>query len=201
MHRSKLNEGMWANDLADLVQPLVSIDEYSSKIDDSAIVVGFFVQDKDAAEDLDRFIQKSPVSIVDCEVSPAPDQRGYYIVFVELLFNDRLVANIGSLLGEISPLVGVENWQVKCRNLEGLVRFDGEKLSKVLNVNRASDELKAMKRKIKKLKALRLKKEHEKAQAALKAAEEKAAKAKKAAEEHEKADKKPKAHKKGEKAE
>jgi hypothetical protein len=58
MRRSKLYEGMWSGDLADLVQPLVSIDEYASKIDPNAIAVGFYVQDKDAADDLNRFIQK-----------------------------------------------------------------------------------------------------------------------------------------------
>lgn len=173
MHRSKLNEGMWANDLADLVQPLLSIDEYKSKIDDTAIVVGFFVQDKEAAEDLNRFIQKSPVAFVDCEVSPAPDQRGYYVVFVEIPFNDRLVPNIGSLLQEISPLVGVENWQVKCRNLEGLVQFDGDKLAQVLKANHLSDQLKVMKAKINKLREIREKKAHEKAEKLAAKAEEK----------------------------
>lgn len=167
MRRSNLSEGMWANDLADLVQPLISIDEYKSKIDDSAIVVGFFIQDKEAADDLNRFIQKSPVAFVDCEVSPAPDQRGYYVVFVELPFNDRLVPNIGSLLQEISPLVGVENWQVKCRNLDGLVQFDGDKLAQVLKANHLSDQLKVLKAKVHKLRQIRDKKAHEKAEKAV----------------------------------
>ena len=181
MRRSNLTEGMWANDLADLVQPLLSIDEYNSKIDDTAIVIGFFVQDKEAADDLNRFIQKSPVNFVDCEVSPAPDQRGYYVVFVELPFNDRLVPNIGSLLQEISPLVGVENWQVKCRNLDGLVRFDGDKLAQVLKANHLSDQLKLMKAKVSKLREIREKKEREKAAQADAAAKAEAHKKEKAA--------------------
>lgn len=145
MRRFNLSEGMWVGDLTDLVQPLISVDEYKSKIDDTAIVIGFYIQDRDAADDLNRFIQKSPVSFVDCEVSPAPDQRGYYIVFVELPYNDRMVANIGSLLSEISPLVGIENWQVKCRNLKGIVRFDSDKLERVLKANHLSDKIKSLK--------------------------------------------------------
>lgn len=148
MLRSKLTEGMWQGDLADLVQPLITIDEYESKIDSSAIVIGFYVGDKDAADDLNRFIQKSPVSLIDSDVSPAPDQRGYYIVFVELQFNDRLVPNISLILEEISPLVDVTDWQMKVRNLEGLMAFDAVKLAEVLKANRARDHLKSLKHKI-----------------------------------------------------
>lgn len=152
MRRSKLYEGMWSGDLADLVQPLVSIDEYASKIDPSAIAIGFYVQDKDAADDLNRFIQKSPVSIIDSDVSPAPDQRGFYIVFVEIAFNDRLVANISSLLEEISPLASIDEWQMKVRNIEGLVKFDNERLGHVLKANHLSDQIKALKQQIASLK-------------------------------------------------
>ena len=148
MRRSKLNEGMWAGDLADLVQPLVSIDEYASKIDDDSIAIGFYVHDKDAADDLNRFIQKSPVSLIDSDVSPAPDQRGFYIVFVELAFNDRLVSNISALLKEVSPLAGIEEWQMKVRNIEGLVKFDNERLNQVLKANHISDTIKTLKKQI-----------------------------------------------------
>jgi 23S rRNA U2552 (ribose-2'-O)-methylase RlmE/FtsJ len=152
MRRSKLNEGMWSGDLADLVQPLVSIDEYSSKIDKEAIAIGFYVHDKDAADDLNRFIQKSPISILDSDVSPAPDQRGFYIVFVEFAFNDRVVSNISTLIDEVSPLVSVTEWQMKVRNVEGLIKFDSEKLNKVLKANHISDTINTMKKQIELLK-------------------------------------------------
>lgn len=148
MRRSKLYEGMWSGDLADLVQPLVSIDEFASKIDPDAIAIGFYVQDKDAADDLNRFIQKSPVSIIDSDVSPAPDQRGFYIVFVEIQFTDRLVSNITALLEEISPLASIESWQMKVRNIKGLVKFDNEHLAQVLKANRISDQIKSLKKQI-----------------------------------------------------
>lgn len=160
-----LIEGMWAGDLADLVQPLVSIDEYASKLDSSAIAVGFYVQDRDAADDLNRFIQKSPVSIIDSDVSPAPDQRGYYLVFVELAFNERIVSNIASLLEEISPLVSVEKWQMRVRNLDGLYDFDNDRLATALKVNRVADTIKEMRQKLKQAKVEQEKKEQQKARA------------------------------------
>ena len=79
-----LNEGLRPDDLEDLVLPILSIDEYESKIEDDGIVVGFYTQYKDPANDLNRFIQKSAIDILDSEVSPAPTEDGYFIVFVEL---------------------------------------------------------------------------------------------------------------------
>ena len=70
MHTHTLLEGMREGDLEDLVLPMVTIDEYASKLDENAIVLGFYVQDRDAAEDLNRFVQKSPVEMLDTEVSP-----------------------------------------------------------------------------------------------------------------------------------
>lgn len=152
MSRSKLYEGMWAGDLSDLVQPLVTIDEYASKINNDAIVIGFYIHDRDAADDLNRFIQKSPVSIVDADVSPAPDQRGFYMVFVEMAFNDRLVPNIIALLNEVSPLVDIQEWQMKVRNVKGTMKFDEQILNRVLKANYLADQIKLLKSEIKALK-------------------------------------------------
>lgn len=145
MLRSKLLEGMWSGDLADLVQPLVSIDEYKSKIDISAIAIGFYVTDKDAAGDLNRFIQKSPVSLIDTDVSPAPDQRGYYLVFVEIENNDRLVSSITSVLDEVGALASIDSWKMKVRNQKEMLPYDQEKLGGFLQKNRIQDEVLALK--------------------------------------------------------
>lgn len=94
---SKLTEGMRRGDLADLVLPLISVDEYDSKVDEKeAIVFGFYVHDRGAADDLNRFLQKSAVPLLDTEVSPAPDQHGFYMVFIEFLDNDRLPQNVAT---------------------------------------------------------------------------------------------------------
>jgi hypothetical protein len=119
----KLVEGMRAGDLEDLVLPLVSVDEYESKVDDDAVVVAFYVHDHDAAHDLNRFIQKSPVTILDTDVSPAPDQQGYYLVFFELLNNDRFAENMAAILEEVSPLCRNESWQMRLRGVDRIVAF------------------------------------------------------------------------------
>jgi len=139
----RLFEGMRAGDLKDLVLPLISVDEYESKVDASAVVFGFYVHDRDAANDLNRFLQKSPAAILDTEVSPAPDQHGYYLVFVEFLDNDRLARNVRTILTEMEPLVEISEWQMRVRKSDGLVPFSEEELIARLKHARAEDHSKS----------------------------------------------------------
>jgi hypothetical protein len=127
---SILNEGMRPGDLEDLVLPMISIDEYESKLDDDAIVVGFYVHDRDAAEDLNRYIQKSPVQLLDTEVSPAPDQHGYYLVFIEMLNDRKIVDNMKAILDEVAPLCGNDDWQMRLRGDDGVTDFSAKALGK-----------------------------------------------------------------------
>lgn len=148
----KIFEGMWANDLEDLVQPLVSIDEYESKVDSGAIALAFFINDRDAAEDLSRFLQKSSVPIIDSDVSPAPDQRGYYLVFCELAANDRFVENMCSVCEEVGQLGGIDNWQMKMRGLETIQPLDPKKIEWALMRNKIADRMSSLRASLESLK-------------------------------------------------
>lgn len=107
---TKLKEGLRSLDLIDLVLPTISIDEYESKIDPDAIVVGFFVDDKDPANDLASFIESGAGAILDTEVSPAPDDDGNYLVFVEFLRDEKLPENLQYILETIENLTGIQKW-------------------------------------------------------------------------------------------
>lgn len=125
-----LQEGMREGDLTDLVLPLISCDEYCSVIDSSeAVVIGFYVHDEAAAKDLNRFLQKSAVPLLGTEVSPAPDQHGYFMVFVEMMDNERLADNVSDILHEMSTLVDIEEWQIRIRAIDGLLPFSIENLT------------------------------------------------------------------------
>jgi uncharacterized protein with HEPN domain len=147
-----INEGMWANDLEDLLQPLLSIDEYESKIDDTAVAIGFFINDADAADDLARFLQKSAVPLIDCDVSPAPDQRGYYIVFVELPSNDRFTENLRHICDEVGQLAGITHWKIKMRGMKKVIDFDEEQVKRTILRNVMSDKLTRLRNQLKELK-------------------------------------------------
>jgi hypothetical protein len=127
-----LIEGLRHGDLEDLVLPFISLDEYESNIDDSAVVVGFYVNEKGAAEDLNRFIQRSAVELLDTQISPAPDSQGYFMVFVELLNNAKLAENVENILEEVAALTKIENWKMKVRGVDDLVPFEADEVRKAV---------------------------------------------------------------------
>jgi len=135
-----ITEGMRAGDLADLVLPLISIDEYESKIDEDAVVIGFYVHDNDAASDLNRFIQKSAATLLGTDISPAPDQHGYYLVFVELLNDIRISKNINDILDEVGELVKVNKWKMRVRGSNKLIKFSKKILDRHFSKLRNEDE-------------------------------------------------------------
>lgn len=133
MRKIKIQEGLRKGDLADLVLPLISVDEYVASIDpEECIAFGFYVHDKDAANDFNRFLQKSPYPILDCQISPAPDQHGYWMVFVELMNNTRLPEVFTNILAEIKDLIDIEQWQLRIRGIEDLITFSEENLKDCL---------------------------------------------------------------------
>jgi len=137
MPRSEpLTEGMRAGDLRDLILPVVSVDEYESKVDGKAIVIGFYVHDRDAARDLDRYIQRSALPLIDIDISPAPDQHGYYLVFVEMLNDNGLPRHVDALLHEVSLVSGNEEWSISLRGSRGVRPYSKDLMNKFLAKNR-----------------------------------------------------------------
>lgn len=139
--RKYLSEGLREHDLDKLVIPLVSIDEFESKVDDDLIVIGFFVKDSDPADDLNRFIQKSPVSLVDTEVSPAPNQDGYFVVFVEVMRDPSFYSKLTTILDEIENLVGIapEDWSFSCYGHDGIFQLTEEKVKVLIRTESIED--------------------------------------------------------------
>lgn len=114
--------GLKAGDLEDLVSHIISVDEFESKIDnDKAIVVGFKVDDKEPAQDLSRFIEKSAVDLMDTEVSGAPDTDGKYVVFVEYARDREFPSNLCTTLESMENLTGIkkENYRFTAYKKKG----------------------------------------------------------------------------------
>ena len=109
---SKLSEGLTRHALEYLVMPMVTIDEFESKIDDRRVVVtGFYVTDQDPAVDLSIFIEKSSIRPLDTEVSPAPTDDGYYLVFVEMTRNEEFPTRVVQMCEQVSNLTNTKKWQ------------------------------------------------------------------------------------------
>ena len=123
-----LFEGLKEGDLEDLVLPLISIDEYESKLDDDSVVVAFYVGDRDPSQDLNRFIQKGAPALLDTDVSPAPNEDGYYMVFVEILRDENMPKKLLNTLDSITGLTGVKSWKAQMYDVDGVMPVTMENL-------------------------------------------------------------------------
>ncbi len=132
----KLTEGLRKGDLDGMVLPLITIDEYESKIsNDKSIVVGFYVFEEDAAHDLSNFIERAPYMILDTDVSPAPTKDGYYVCFVEIFRSNDFGASLTKLLSDLTLLTNVEDWQFTTVKLpkDKIVKLNDETLLKYVD--------------------------------------------------------------------
>lgn len=102
-------------DLAGTVLPDISIDEFEPKAgnDKEVIVVAFYLNDQEPADDLNTFIQRGFIDTLDVEVSPNTDEGGRYLVFVEMSRDDTFPNKFQALLKDVENLTGEMDWQVK----------------------------------------------------------------------------------------
>lgn len=126
--QSGLNESIKNNDLRGLIAPLVSIDQYKSKVgkDENVAVVAFKIKDIDPAQDLSQFIE-SGYDCLDVDVSPGPDSDGIYTVFAELERNSKLFEIIDSMLNDIKQVDNeLEGWAFLAYETDGVLAWNEE---------------------------------------------------------------------------
>lgn len=102
-------------ELKDLIVPLISIDEFQAKTgdDNEVIVIAFFLRDEMAAYDLDDFIDKGTVDVLDSEVSPNPNEDGFWVVFVEFHRKPNFWFKLYELVKDVENLSTKLNWEVQ----------------------------------------------------------------------------------------
>ena len=100
-------------DLKNVVLKKLSIDEFEPKTGDAkdVLVLGFQVTESNVGDDLYGFLNGSIVEIRDIEVSPNPNEDGFYMVFVEMDRNDAVVEGIKSLVRDTERLAGKLAWE------------------------------------------------------------------------------------------
>lgn len=102
-------------DLKQVVLKKLSIDEFEPKTGDAkdVLVLGFQVTESAVGDDLYGFINGTPIEIRDVEVSPNPNDDGYYMVFVEMDRNENVIENIKTLLTDTERLAGKLAWEAR----------------------------------------------------------------------------------------
>ena len=88
--------GLNHGDLRMTIDEVVEIDRYKAKMgtDEDVVVVNFTAENKDAGQDLVDFLESGYDWILDSAVSPGTNNRGKYMVFVEIERNVDIKDNI-----------------------------------------------------------------------------------------------------------
>ncbi len=102
MQQSNLNENIKHNDLSELVNPIISVDQYKSKLgeDENIIVIAFVVMDMEPAQELSQFLETGHDAF-DIDVSTGPNKDGHYTVYVEIERNSSSFETINNIVKDV----------------------------------------------------------------------------------------------------
>ena len=129
-----IREGLEQNDLVRLVKPEIHIDEYKSKLgkDEDVIVISFKVKNKEAAADLESFIEKGYEWILDADISEGEMIDGDFLLFVEIDRDPSFAKNLLKMIGDINLLTDnkLSDWNIQIRSNPELLSLTVENLQK-----------------------------------------------------------------------
>jgi len=113
-NNKKLNEGLDPQDLEDRIESIVHFDEYKPKLgnEDAIIVATFKVMGKQAAMDLENFIEKGYDWAIDAETSAGEISKGNYLVFVEAERRTTYPKKFMDLINDLNNLTNVDQWKM-----------------------------------------------------------------------------------------
>jgi hypothetical protein len=99
------------NDLVDLVDRIIEVDGYKSKMGSDAdiITVSFATSTKESADDLASFLERGYTFVLDADATPGEQSDGTYKVFVEIERDKTSVDNIMELANGVENLTGLKN--------------------------------------------------------------------------------------------
>ena len=112
---NNLFEGLNAGDLKRLIRDDVFVDEYSSKmgLNRDVITTSFKITDREPAEDLVKFLEKSYDFILDADVSAGEKTDGDYLVFFEIPRTEQYPDQLLTILQGVTNLTEVDQWNFK----------------------------------------------------------------------------------------
>lgn len=123
---------LFNGDLKGTIADLISIDEFEPKTGtkEELIVVAFYAIDEMPAKDMDSYLERSHLSFIDVEVSPNPNEDGYYLVFVEMKRNNEFVASFHSMVKDVTRLTGKMEWKISPYLSDNLYNLDDPRWEK-----------------------------------------------------------------------
>ena len=141
--------GLRQRDLEDLVYDVFEIDSYKSKMGDDADIVtlSFSVKEQAAAKDLENFLEKGYIFVLDAEATAGEQRDGTYKVFIEIERDRQAIDQILEIADGIYKITNIDqlkfryykNWRSKDltkENLEQVLPLDSKNYG--LNTNESN---------------------------------------------------------------
>lgn len=136
----KLTENLRQNDLQYLISNIISIDQYTSKIDEDNITIALFSQEIDAAEELKDFIEKYYyIEIRDIEISDTLTDDNKYIIFVEVERNVNFPNLIMDIAETISFVTNNKKWKFQTFQMNEPQELTKENINQYVRLNKLRD--------------------------------------------------------------
>ena len=110
-----LNEGLHANDLEYLVKKVFEIDSFRSKIgnDEDICVLSFTVSGKEAADDLENFIELGHSFVLDSDTSPGETDDNTYKVYVEIERNRHIGDQVFEIIEGVKKICALDDMRFR----------------------------------------------------------------------------------------
>lgn len=103
------------NDLRDMVDYVIEIDSFKSKMgdDEDIVVLAFSTRTYESANDLVNFIEKGYEFVLDADATPGEQSDKTYKVFVEIERKKDSVSNILELVDGVKSLTGINKFKFR----------------------------------------------------------------------------------------
>ncbi len=136
--------GLAANDLKFLVDNIIEIDSYKSKMghDSDIITMALSVNSESPAKDLENFLEKGYPFVLDADVSSGEQSDGTYKVFVEIERNADAPQQILEIADGIKKLASLENLRFRYYKNFRSFSLDEENITNILPTDSDSYEFK-----------------------------------------------------------
>ena len=135
--------GLLQNDLAHLIDSIVEIDSYKSKMgeDSDIVTLAFSVHGNEPAKDLENFIEKGYPFVLDADVTSGEQTDGTYKVFVEIQRNKDVTPQILEIADGVKKLSNLDSMKFRYYKNFRSKDLDEENLSATLPVDKQSYEI------------------------------------------------------------
>jgi hypothetical protein len=112
-----LTEGLDHLDLDGMVEPIVSVDEYSAHMgtDDQIVTMAFIIRSEAAGNDLADWFERGYDWVLDAQISEGELSPGKYLVFVEMNRRSTVPERLIELLEDLKTLtdIDVKDWTIR----------------------------------------------------------------------------------------